>query len=277
VGNNTPINAPIYTYEDIKRTIARRVFSFAPILFQHSELAVLAYNKQGHGLKTTMGKLMQDISTYWLQVIANTVGVSKQGTTGDPVVTTGLFPLEAPNSAVTVKKPTLTDIVALEGLFLMQQYRLEDKRIECVLPANVYTMLASDPEVRNRLIKELNGNIASHINFSATHITPRNPVARFNTATGNAELDPSMYADKNVNDDGTMTDITPATTTADHIGAGVAFVEGEVIAGIGAIELVVMQSPQNYGTVISGWVSTGCTVARQGGMGAALVTPSLNA
>lgn len=275
VGNNTPLNAPVYMYEDIKRTIARRVFAFSPILFQHSELAILSYDKQSHGIQTTMAQQMQDFSTYILQVIANTPNISKINTTGDTVSTQGLFPIEAPNSNVTVHKPKLNDVLALESEFLMQQYTFEGRRIECVLPGRVYGMLASDPECRNRLIKEINGNLASHINFSATRITPRNPVARFNTASGAAELDPSLYADNNVADNGTFSAITPATTTADHVGAGVAFVENEVIAGVGAIELIVERDPRNYGTVISGWFSGGCTVARQNGVGAALVIPAV--
>jgi hypothetical protein len=277
LGNNTPINAPLYVYEDIKRTIARRVFAFNPILFQHSELAILAYDKQSTGLQSAMSQLMQDISTFWLQIIANTAGITKLRTSGAEVSSVGLFPIEAPNSNLTIKKPKLEDIIALEGRFLMQNFNFgEDGRyVECVLPSNVYSMLAGDPEVRNQLTRELNANIASNINFSATRITPRNPVARFNNTSGNMELDPAMYADKNVANDGTFTDIVPATTVAANIGAGIAFVSQEVLAGVGSIELLVAPSPQNYGTVISGWVSTGCTVARSGGKGVAAVIPDV--
>lgn len=279
VGNNTPINAPVYTYDDVKRTIARRVFAFSPILFQHSELAILSYDKQGYGVKTMMEKMMQDYSTYVLQVIANTAGISKVTTTGERTFSSqGLFPIEAPNSNLTIKAPNLDDIITMESDFLMQNYKFENgNKIEMVLPARMYGQLASDPESRNRLIKEFNGNIASHINFSATRITPRNPVARYNTASSAAELDPSMYADNNTNDDGTFTPITPATTTADHVGAGVAFVENEVIAGVGSIELIVERHPLYYGTLISGWFSCGATVARQNGVGAGLIIPGLDA
>jgi len=277
VGNNTPIAAPNYLYEDIKRTIARRVFAFAPILFQHSELAILSYDKQSMGLKSTMNQLMQDISTYWLQIIANTTGISKVYTTGDVVSSSGLFPLEAPNSNVMIKKPTLADIITLEGKFLMQNFNFgEDGRsIECVLPSNLFSMLAGDPEVRSTLVRELNVNIASKIDFSATRITPRNPVARFLNTGATFELDPAMYADYNTADNGTFSAIVPATTVAANIGAGIAFVSQEVLAGIGSIELIVAPSPNSYGTVISGWISTGATVARQNGVGVAGLVPSV--
>jgi flagellar biosynthesis GTPase FlhF len=277
VGNNTPINAPIYTYDDIKRTIARRVFAFNPILFQHSELAILAYDKQSNGLQSTMAQLMQDISTYWLQIIANTSGISKIRTTGSVVSSVGKFPIEAPNSDLSILKPTLEDIITLEGNFLMQNFNFGEsgRYVECVLPSNMYSMLAGDPEVRSQLTRELNANIASAINFSATRITPRNPVARFNNTSGNFELDPAMYADKNVADNGTHSDIVPATTVAANVGAGIAFVAQEILAGVGSIELIVSPSPQNYGTIVSGWISTGCTVARSNGVGAAALIPGV--
>jgi len=246
-------------------------------LFQHSELAILAYDKQSSGLQSTMNQLMQDISTYWLQIIANTSGITKVRTTGATVASAGLFPIEAANTNVNIKKPTLGDIVTLEGKFLMQNFNFgeDGKYVECVLPANMYSMLAGDAEVRSQLTRELNANIASAINFSATRITPRNPVARYNNTSGLFELDPSMYADKNVADNGTFADIVPAVTIAANIGAGVAFVANEVLAGVGSIELIVAPSPTSYGTIISGWVSTGATVARANGVGAAGLIPAV--
>ncbi len=277
VGNNTPLNAPVYQYEDIKRTIARRVFAFAPVLFQHSELDILAYDKRSRGIASQMAASMEAFATYVLQVIANTPGVSKIKSSGAKTYSTsGMFPIEAPNSNVNAKAITLDDIIAMESDFLMQNYSFANgKNIEMVLPARLYGMLAADDDVRSRLVRELNGKMASEINFSATRITPRNPVARVDSSNDHAELDPSMYADKNVADDGTATDITPATTTAAHVGAGVAFVENEVIAGVGAIELIVERDPRNYGTLISGWFSGGATVARSNGQGAGLIIPGI--
>ena len=277
VGNNTPLDATVYQYEDIKRTIARRVFAFAPVLFQHSELDILAYDKRSRGIASQMAASMEAFATYVLQVIANTPGVSKIKSSGTKTYSTsGMFPIEAPNSAVTAKAITLDDVIAMESDFLMQNYSFANgKNIEMVMPARLYGMLAADGDVRSRLIRELNGKMASEINFSATRITPRNPVARVDSSDDNAELDPSMYADKNVADDGTATDITPATTTATHVGAGVAFVENEVIAGVGAIELIVERDPRNYGTLISGWFSGGATVARSNGQGAGLIIPGI--
>lgn len=283
VGNVTAINTQRYFYDDIKRTIARKVFSFAPICFQHADMAVLAYDKLPLGVGEQMDRTFADISTYWLQVIANTPSIGKILTTGlvgnsstpRTMKTKGLFPIEAPLSDLEVYTPVLDDIIALEGHFLMQNYRLESKRVEMVLPSRLYSALASDPENRNQLTRELNANLGSYINFSATRVTPRNPVARYNTTSNAPELDPAMYADNAVKDDGTFEAITPATTTAAHVGAGVAFVENEVIAGVGSIELITMPDPQNYGTTISGWVSTGCTVARQNGVGAALLVPQV--
>lgn len=275
MGNVTPINAPRYFYDDIKRTIARKVFAFTPITFQHADMAVLAYDKQSLGLRDQMGRLMQDISTYWLNVIGNTPDIHRLTTSGDPISTQGLFPIEAPQSNITILKPTLSDLIQWQGMFLMDNYRLEDNLLEVVLPANVYTMLAGDPELRNSLTMENQSNLGVSIGFSATRITPRNPVVRYNTTSNEPELDPAMYTDNLTQDDGTWTRATPATTTPQHIGAGVAFVENQVLAGVGTIELITMPDPMNYGTTISGWVSTGATVARANGVGAGLVTPAV--
>ena len=106
-------------------------------------------------------------------------------------------------------------------------------------------------------------------------IGPRNPVARYNTTSGKPELDPAMYADYSVDADGTAEAISPAVTIANTVGAGVAFVENEIIAGIGTIDVIVMPDPTNYGYTYSGWMSAGATVARDGGKGVALVVPAL--
>ncbi len=277
VGNVTPINAQNYFYDDIKRTIARRVFSFEPIVFQAADLAILAYDKQSLGIKMTMDRMMQDISTYWLQIWGNTAGLQRQGTTGDPMATAGLFPIEAPLSGVNINMPTRADLIALQGKFLVQNFNLNRNKIEMVLPANLYSALAQDEAFYNKLTRQNGGQNESEIDFQAIRVTPRNPVVRYNTATPGPELDPSLYADRNVADDGTFTTITPAVTTANHIGAGLAWVDNEVIAGIGSIDLIAAPDPNNYGYKISGWISTGATVARANSAGVALIAPTVSA
>jgi hypothetical protein len=76
-------------------------------------------------------------------------------------------------------------------------------------------------------------------------------------------------------DNAATTRIDPAVTDANTVGAGVAFVENEIIAGIGTIDVIVMPDPTNYGYTYSGWMSAGATVARDGGKGVALVVPAL--
>lgn len=274
VGSITPVNAPRYFYEDIKRTIARQVFSIQPITFQNAELAILAYDKQSLGWSTAMEALMSDVCTFILQTIANTPSVSKVLTTGETVSSSGLFPIEAPSSNVNIKKVTADDIIRTEGVFRVQNY-VRDRRVEMVLPSNLYTLLATDPYFKTILTPQLSGSVMNGFEYSGTRITDRNPVARYNTTSNAPELDPSLYADGNVDATGKITDITPAVTTANHVGAGVAFVEGEVIAGVGAIDVIVMPDPVNYGITMSGWMSTGATVARQDGKGVALIVPSV--
>ena len=58
------------------------------------------------------------------------------------------------------------------------------------------------------------------------------------------------------------------------MGAGLAFVENEIIAGIGTIDVIVAPDPVNYGITISGWMSAGATVAREDGKGVALIVPA---
>ena len=42
-GAVTPVNAPKYFYDDVKRTIARQVFSIQPITFQNADMAILMW------------------------------------------------------------------------------------------------------------------------------------------------------------------------------------------------------------------------------------------
>ena len=273
-GAVTPVNAPKYLYDDVKRTIARQVFSIQPITFQNADMAILAYDKQSWGWTIAMDSLMSDVCTYILQVIANTAGISKIPTTGSSFSSSGLFPIEAPSSAVTIKGVAADDIIMTEGAFLLQNYALNNRKVEIVLPANLYTKLATDATFKTLLTPRLSGSVGSGFEYSGSRITARNPVARYNLTSLVAELDPAMYADGTVSSDGKITDVSPASTTAKHVGAGVAFVEGEVIAGVGTIDVIVMPDPQNYGYTMSGWMSTGATVARSNGVGAALIVPT---
>jgi hypothetical protein len=273
-GAVTPVNAPKYFYDDVKRTIARQVFSIQPITFQNADMAILAYDKQSWGWTTAMDSLMSDVCTYILQVVANTAGISKIPTTGSSFSSRGLFPIEAPGSAVTIKGVVADDIIMTEGAFLLQNYTLNNRKVEIVLPANLYTKLATDATFKTLLTPHLSGSVGSGFEYSGSRITARNPVARYNLTSSAAELDPAMYADGTVSNDGKITDVSPASTTAKHVGAGVAFVEGEVIAGVGTIDVIVMPDPQNYGYTMSGWMSTGATVARSNGVGAALIVPT---
>ena len=273
-GAVTPVNAPKYFYDDVKRTIARQVFSIQPITFQNADMAILAYDKQSWGWTTAMDSLMSDVCTYILQVVANTAGISKIPTTGSSFSSSGLFPIEAPSSAVTIKGVVADDIIMTEGAFLLQNYALNNRKVEVVLPANLYTKLATDATFKTLLTPHLSGSVGSGFEYSGSRITARNPVARYNLTSSAAELDPAMYADGTVANDGKITDVSPASTTAKHVGAGVAFVEGEVIAGVGTIDVIVMPDPQNYGYTMSGWMSTGATVARSNGVGAALIVPT---
>ena len=273
-GAVTPVNAPKYFYDDVKRTIARQVFSIQPITFQNADMAILAYDKQSWGWTTAMDSLMSDVCTYILQVVANTAGISKIPTTGSSFSSSGLFPIEAPSSAVMIKGVVADDIIMTEGAFLLQNYTLNNRKVEIVLPANLYTKLATDATFKTLLTPHLSGSVGSGFEYSGSRITARNPVARYNLTSSAAELDPAMYADGTVANDGKITDVSPASTTAKHVGAGVAFVEGEVIAGVGTIDVIVMPDPQNYGYTMSGWMSTGATVARSNGVGAALIVPT---
>ena len=274
-GSVTPVNAPRYFYDDIKRTIVREVFSIQPVTFQNADMAILAYDKQSWGWTIAMDSLMSDVCTYILQVVANTPGIAKVPTTGATFSSSGLFPIEAPNSNVNIKGVSSDDITMAVGAFLVQNYKLNGRRVEAVLSSNLFTKLATDPTFKTILTPQLSGAVGSEFQYNGVTISGRNPVARYNTTPGTPELDPAMYTDGTVNEDGKITGVIPATTTANHVGAGLAFVEGEVIAGVGTIDVIVMPDPANYGITMSGWMSIGATVARQNGKGVALIAPTV--
>lgn len=276
VGAVTPVNAPRYMYDDIKRTIARQVFAIQPVTFQNADMAILAYDKQSWGWRIAMDSLMSDVATYILQVAANTAGVAKVGTSGEAFSTEGQFPIEAPNSRLNVKSVAPKDLLNAQGEFLKQNYRLNDRNVEIVLPSVLFSKLAAEPQFLSNLTRDLEGTIKNELRFMGNRIAPRNPVARVNTANGQPELDPSLYADGSVNSEtGAITSIEPAVTTAQHVGAGLAFVENEIIAGIGTIDVIIAPDPENYGVTMSGWMSAGATVARQDGKGVALIVPTI--
>ena len=275
IGATTPVNAPNYTYDDIKRTIARQVFSIQPVTFQNADMAILAYDKQSIGWRTAMDSLMSDVCTYILQVAANTPNITKVGTTGEVFSSQGKFAKVAPSSNVDIKGITAQDLIEVEGGFLEQNYFLNDRMVETVLPPFLFSKLAGSAEFITNLTRDLEGTVRNELRFMGNRITPRSLIAAVDTANGNVVLDESLYADKKVQADGSLQDITPAVTGATHVGAGLAFVENEIIAGIGTIDVIVMPDPKNYGVTMSGWMSAGATVARQDGKGVALIVPSV--
>ena len=275
IGATTPVNAPNYTYDDIKRTIARQVFSIQPVIFQNADMAILAYDKQSIGWRTAMDSLMSDVCTYILQVAANTPNITKVRTSGEVFSSQGKFAKVAPNSNVNIKGITAQDLIDVEGGFLEQNYFLNDRMVETVLPPFLFSKLAGSAEFITNLTRDLDGTVRNELRFMGNRITPRSLVAAADTANGNVVLDESLYADKKVQADGSLQDIEPAVTGATHVGAGLAFVENEIIAGIGTIDVIVMPDPKNYGVTMSGWMSAGATVARQDGKGVALIVPSV--
>lgn len=275
IGATTPVNAPNYTYDDVKRTIARQVFSIQPVTFQNADMAILAYDKQSIGWRTAMDSLMSDVCTYILQVAANTPNITKVHTSGEVFSSQGKFAKVAPSSNVNIKGITAQDLIDVEGGFLEQNYFLNDRMVETVLPPFLFSKLAGSKEFITNLTRDLDGTVRNELRFMGNRITPRSLVAAVNTANDTVVLDESLYADKKVQADGSLQDINPAVTGATHVGAGLAFVENEIIAGIGTIDVIVMPDPKNYGVTMSGWMSAGATVARQDGKGVALIVPSV--
>lgn len=274
IGSMTPVNAPNYTYDDIKRTIARQVFSIQPVTFQNADMAILAYDKQSIGWRTAMDSLMSDVCTYILQVAANTPNIAKVGTSGSAFSSEDAF-VEAPNSNVNIKEIDYKDVIHTQGEFLKQNFRLNDRMVEVVLPSALFTRFSADEKMVNLLTRDLSGGSRGEIIFTGNRVTPRSVVAAVDTANGNVVLDEKLYADKKVQADGSLQDIEAAVTGATHVGAGLAFVENEIIAGIGTIDVIVMPDPKNYGVTMSGWMSAGATVARQDGKGVALIVPTV--
>lgn len=274
IGSMTPVNAPNYTYDDIKRTIARQVFSIQPVTFQNADMAILAYDKQSIGWRTAMDSLMSDVCTYILQVAANTPNIAKVGTSGAAFSSEDAF-VEAPNSNVNIKEIDYKDVIHTQGEFLKQNFRLNDRMVEVVLPSTLFTRFSADEKMVNLLTRDLSGGSRGEIIFTGNRVTPRSVVAAVDTANGNVVLDEKLYADKKVQADGSLQDIKAAVTGATHVGAGLAFVENEIIAGIGTIDVIVMPDPKNYGVTMSGWMSAGATVARQDGKGVALIVPTV--
>ena len=274
IGATTPVNAPNYTYDDIKRTIARQVFSIQPVTFQNADMAILAYDKQSIGWRTAMDSLMSDVCTYILQVAANTPNIAKVGTSGAAFSSEDAF-VEAPDSNVNIKEIDYKDVIHTQGEFLKQNFRLNDRMVEVVLPSTLFTRFSADEKMVNLLTRDLSGGSRGEIIFTGNRVTPRSVVAAVDTANGNVVLDEKLYADKKVQADGSLQDIEAAVTGATHVGAGLAFVENEIIAGIGTIDVIVMPDPKNYGVTMSGWMSAGATVARQDGKGVALIVPTV--
>lgn len=143
----------------------------------------------------------------------------------------------------SVKAPTLNDIIGVEQLYRNQNFDLENIRSVMVIDPIMEAALARDPETKSLLTRFVADNGKELMGYKHTVFETRSRVAIYDPVSGQMK-DPY----------GTI----PSTA----LSCGLGFIPNQIAILLGLLDVFMVQSPQNYGYIISADVREGLAALR---------------
>lgn len=150
--------------------------------------------------------------------------------------------------AGSLMAPVLNDIIGIEQVYRNQNFDLETLEAVLVCDPIQEAALARDPEAKNFLTRWIADNGKELLKFKHTIIETRSRVAAYDPVSGQMK-DP----------EGSI----PSTT----VSSGLGFIPSQVAIGLGMLDVFMVQSPSNYGYVMSADVREGINALRPGVQG----------
>lgn len=272
-GNRAPLNAGTSTYDDEPVGIPMKLFALSNITWQQANTDLLAYDDKALGMSEALRWLAFRAHNYYIQKLAEAASV-KVATTGESFASAGLFP-DNTSAAGNLKGLKPADILALQTGFINQNYVMETFAAEMVLPAIMNQQLQADAQLVNLLTKNAGAMRPSFAEYSGFTIRPRSGTTLYDTAS-NKVVDPELYLDGKISDDGTVPSYTAPKLAATAYSVALGFIPSEAIIGIGRTNVHMVADPSNYGWTMSMDMRTGAAAGRKGGLGIGLIRYAVN-
>lgn len=265
-----PVNPALYSYQDTAVALNLTPFFMNPILWQPITMAQFRYDQMGTGWAQSMAVLGTYIDDFLLYTLGAAVphssivyssGVVPNPNGGSSAVQT--FTLNdnvdnpysffwSPFFQGTLNNPTLNDVITTQTIYVKQNYELETKKPVLVIDPTTDLLLSQTAQTQSLLTRWLDDNGKESLGFKRTKFNVRSRTIVFNPITAQV-LSPFG--------------IIPSAATSANLG----FIPDEICIGISNLDVFMVQSPVNFGYVMSADVRMGITPLRKNGFGTTIL------
>ena len=258
-------------FNDIPVSLNLTPFYMNPILWQPISMAQLRYDQMGTQWVqaiAVMGTYIDNFLLYTLGAevphgsIVYSSGITPNPITGGNNTVPQTFTLNGtpdnPNSFLyspyfqgTLNIPTLNDVVVIEQVYNKQNFQLENEKPVIVMDPTTEALISQTGQTQSLLTRWQDDDGRDVLGFKHTKFNQRSYVLPFNPNTAQV-LSPFS--------------IIPSTATS----ANLCFIPSQVGIGIANLDVFMLQSPTNFGYVMSCDTRMGITALRQNANGLAL-------
>lgn len=265
-----PVNPTPYQYNDQAVSLNLTPFWLNPILWQPLTMAQLRYDQMGTGWAQSiavLGTYIDDFLLYQLGLsvphksIVYSSGISPNPNGGNTPVQQFTLNGNAdspysfyynPLFAGSLNNPTLNDVLMNELIYNKQNFELENEKVVDVLDPTTYTLIKQTAQSQSLLTRWVDDNGKDQLGFSHSKFNQRSRVIAFNPQTAQV-LSPFG--------------IIPSNVTS----ANLSFIPSQIGIGISNLDVFMIQSPVNYGYIMSADVRMGVTPLRQNSDGLSML------
>lgn len=258
-------------FNDIPVSLNLTPFYMNPILWQPLTMAQLRYDQMGTQWAqaiAVMGTYIDNFLLYTLGAevphgsIVYSSGITPNPITGGNNTVPQTFTLNGnadnPNAflysplfAGTLNIPTLNDVVVIEQVYNKQNFQLENEKPVIVMDPTTEALISQTGQTQSLLTRWQDDDGRDVLGFKHSKFNQRSYVLPFNPQTAQV-LSPFS--------------IIPSTATS----ANLCFIPSQVGIGIANLDVFMVQSPGNFGYVMSADTRMGITALRANANGIAL-------
>lgn len=265
-----PVNPAIYSYQDTAVALNLTPFWMNPILWQPLTMSQFRYDQMGTGWAQSMavfGTYIDDFLLYTLGAsvphasIVYSSGIVPNPNGGNSAVQQFTLNDNAdspysffynPFNQGTYNNPTLNDIITTQTIYVKQNFELETKKPVMVMDPTTDLLISQTAQTQSLLTRWMDDNGSESLGFKRTKFNVRSRVIVFNPLTAQV-LSPFG--------------IIPSAATSANLG----FIPDEIGIGISNLDVFMVQSPVNYGYVMSADVRMGITPLRKNAFGTTIL------
>lgn len=272
-GKRAPLNVAGRTYDDTPVGLAEYLFAMEPVIWQPATTDLLSYDAVGMGTSEAMRLITYKMHNYYLQQIAAAAPASSVvNMTGDTFASANMFPSNSA-AAGNLKALTPADVLALQAVFINQNYTMSAFEGELILPAVFNMQIQSTDKLASLLYKDSGRLMPNGGQYAGFRYSARATTALFDTSSKKI-TDAELYLDGKVSDDGTIPQYTAPVLSATMYDAAIGFIPQDVVIALGRTNVHMVSDPSNYGWKMSMDIRTAAGAGRADGKGIGLIVPT---